>query len=183
MRKLLVLLLLSVPLPVVIAEATGRRLGSRRQLAWEDIDFARDTILWRADTDKKGKAWTILMPATLRDEIKVFRGNLGSAFGLLVFPSESDDQAPVRTNVFSRWLRKAEKKARLHKQPHSTATKSAAPHKRYSVTSLDYAPGGARTPNLLIRSQMLYPIELRAQTSNLWKYPERTTTEVRDYSE
>ena len=24
------------------------------------------------------------------------------------------------------------------------------------------APGGARTPNLLIRSQMLYPIELRA---------------------
>ena len=25
-----------------------------------------------------------------------------------------------------------------------------------------YAPGGTRTPNLLIRSQMLYPIELRA---------------------
>jgi hypothetical protein len=28
--------------------------------------------------------------------------------------------------------------------------------------SLPYAPGGTRTPNLLIRSQMLYPIELRA---------------------
>jgi hypothetical protein len=26
------------------------------------------------------------------------------------------------------------------------------------------APGGTRTPNLLIRSQMLYPIELRAPT-------------------
>jgi integrase len=55
------------------------------------------------------------MPATLRDEIKVFRGKLGSAFGLHVFPSESDDQAPVRTDVFSKWLRKAEKKARLPK--------------------------------------------------------------------
>ena len=27
------------------------------------------------------------------------------------------------------------------------------------------APGRTRTPNLLIRSQTLYPIELRAQTS------------------
>ena len=26
------------------------------------------------------------------------------------------------------------------------------------------APGGSRIPNLLIRSQMLYPIELRAHT-------------------
>ena len=29
----------------------------------------------------------------------------------------------------------------------------------------DYAPGETRTPNLLIRSQMLYPIELRAPTN------------------
>ena len=28
------------------------------------------------------------------------------------------------------------------------------------------APGGARTPNLLIRSQMLYPIALRARTAD-----------------
>jgi hypothetical protein len=29
------------------------------------------------------------------------------------------------------------------------------------------APGGTRTPNLLIRSQMLYPIELRAPKLNI----------------
>ena len=29
-------------------------------------------------------------------------------------------------------------------------------------------PGGIRTPNLLIRSQMLYPVELQTQ---LWKIP------------
>ena len=31
-----------------------------------------------------------------------------------------------------------------------------------SAQDLLHAPGGARTPNLLIRSQMLYPIALRA---------------------
>ena len=31
-----------------------------------------------------------------------------------------------------------------------------------AAAAFDYAPEGTRTPNLLIRSQMLYPIELRA---------------------
>ena len=31
-------------------------------------------------------------------------------------------------------------------------------------------PGGSRTPNLLIRSQALYPIELRVQNQRLIKY-------------
>ena len=34
------------------------------------------------------------------------------------------------------------------------------------------APGETRTPNLLIRSQMLYPIELRAPTSTLVLFDE-----------
>jgi len=106
---------LKLELALVIAEASGRRLGSIRQLAWPDIDFTNDTILWRADTDKKGKAWTVPMPATLRDEIKSFRVRLGSAFGSLVFPSDSDATVPVRTDVFSTWLRQAEKKAELPK--------------------------------------------------------------------
>ena len=34
--------------------------------------------------------------------------------------------------------------------------------------NLDFStPGGSRTPNLLIRSQMLYPIELRVHLVNL----------------
>jgi hypothetical protein len=41
------------------------------------------------------------------------------------------------------------------------------------VVSLDVqsAPGETRTPNLLIRSQMLYPIELRALTHLSRFYP------------
>jgi len=55
------------------------------------------------------------MPATLRDEIKSFRVRLGSAFGSLVFPSHSEANVPVIKDVFSEWLRAAEKKAGLPK--------------------------------------------------------------------
>ncbi len=51
---------------------------------------------------------------------------------------------------------------RPHNTPQLADIKNPAPCKRYRDNTLDYAPGGARTPNLLIRSQMLYPIELRA---------------------
>jgi hypothetical protein len=37
---------------------------------------------------------------------------------------------------------------------------------------LIHAPGEARTPNLLIRSQMLYPIELRVQANKEEKMPQ-----------
>jgi hypothetical protein len=46
------------------------------------------------------------------------------------------------------------------------------------LKGLPYAPGGTRTPNLLIRSQMLYPIELRAlglqHTTGLMARPYRS---------
>ena len=106
---------IKLDLALVIAEATGRRLGSIRQLRWDDIDFNRHVILWRADSDKKGKAWTVPMPETLLDDIKAFRGKLGSAFGSLVFPSHSDANVPICKDVFSGWLRTAEKKAELPK--------------------------------------------------------------------
>jgi len=37
---------LKLEFALVLAEATGRRLGSFRQLRWNDIDFKTDTILW-----------------------------------------------------------------------------------------------------------------------------------------
>ncbi len=40
--------------------------------------------------------------------------------------------------------------------------KNSAQRKPHRVNELLHAPEGTRTPNLLIRSQMLYPIELRA---------------------
>jgi integrase len=145
---------LKLELALVIAEATGRRLGSIRQLAWEDIDFTRDTILWRADTDKKGKAWTVPMPATLRDEIKSFRVRLGSAFGSLVFPSQHDANVPVCTEVFSNWLRAAEKKANLPKLDGSlwhAYRRGSATSRKHLPTADVAAAGGWSDVTTLIR--------------------------------
>src|SRR5215203_4763432 len=38
------------------------------------------------------------------------------------------------------------------------------------------APGRTRTSNLLIRSQMLYPIELRAPSADVWRNSKRRNT-------
>ena len=46
---------LKTELALVLAEATGRRLGSIRALEWDDIDFERATIRWSAEADKR--AW------------------------------------------------------------------------------------------------------------------------------
>jgi integrase len=65
-----------IELALVLAEATGRRLGSIRQLRWEDIDFQRPTIRWRAEADKKRREWVIPVPASLLEELKQYRTDL-----------------------------------------------------------------------------------------------------------
>ncbi len=100
---------------LVIAEATGRRLGSIRQLAWQDIDFHESIIVWHAASDKMKKDWRVPMSEKLRDELKAFRLKMGSAFGGLVFPSERDPSIPVRRDTFGTWLLAAERKAGLPK--------------------------------------------------------------------
>ena len=106
---------LKLELALVLAEATGRRLGSFRQLRWNDIDFKTDTILWRAEADKKRKEWRVPMPQALRDELRSFRVKLGGAFGGLLFPSESDPEIPIRRDVLAKWLQQAERRAGLKK--------------------------------------------------------------------
>jgi integrase len=64
---------LKLELALVLAEATGRRLGSIRQLQWEDFDYSASTIRWRAEADKKGVASTVRIPPALRDEIRAFK--------------------------------------------------------------------------------------------------------------
>src|SRR6266566_5747739 len=82
-------------LALVLAEATGRRLGSIRQLRWEDIDFSRRAIRWRAEFDKKGKEWVVPMPDSLAEELKQFR--IHSA-------RSRDGSSPANVSPTSRWI-------------------------------------------------------------------------------
>jgi hypothetical protein len=60
----------------------------------------------------------------------------------------------------------SEKTAATRNMPKKTCTAGAV------QAHLLNAPGETRTPNLLIRSQMLYPIELRAPISTLVLFDE-----------
>ena len=106
---------LRLDLALTLAEATGRRLGSIRQLRWDDIDLNRGTIRWRAETDKKGKEWVIPIPAELIEELRAFRVTLGGVFGGLIFPTASDPSRAISRDAFGHWLAAAEKKANLPK--------------------------------------------------------------------
>ena len=101
-------------LALVLAEATGRRLGSIRQLRWEDIDFSRAEIRRRADADKKRKEWVIPAPPALLEELRMFRRDLGAIAGLL-FPGERKPEQPMDRHLFDRWLAEAERSAGLPK--------------------------------------------------------------------
>lgn len=56
---------ISMELALVLAEATGRRIGSIRQLAWSDFDFEAARIRWRAETDKNRRGSGVPMPPAL----------------------------------------------------------------------------------------------------------------------
>ncbi len=106
---------LKLELALVLAEATGRRLGAIRQLRWDDIDLSGKTIRWRAEADKKGKEWLVPIPPELCEELRSFHLRMGGVFGGLVFPSQTDVTRSVSRHVFGHWLRDAEKKAKLPK--------------------------------------------------------------------
>lgn len=101
-------------LALVLAEATGRRLGSIRQLRWEDIDFTRAEVRWRADADKKGKEWGTPIPASLLEELRTFRREL-AAVGGWIFPTAGDSEEPMRSDVLGQLLLRAEREAKLPK--------------------------------------------------------------------
>ena len=72
---------------LVLAEATGRRLGSIRQLRWDDWNFERRTVRWRGATDKKGREWVVPVPESLIADVKACRVRMGGMFGGFMFPN------------------------------------------------------------------------------------------------
>ncbi len=139
-------------LALVLAEATGRRLGSIRQLRWEDIDFSRRTIRWRAEFDKKGKEWVIPMPDSLAEELKQFRMRFGAITGW-IFAGERKLDQPMDRHLFDKWLHVAEKKAKLPKLEgglwHPYRRKWATERKHHSLKDVAAAGGWKDTETLL----------------------------------
>ena len=97
-----------------LAEATGRRRGAIVGLRWEDFDFAKATVVWRAEHDKKGKQWVVPMPAVFMAEMKQYRQKFGAVAGPL-FPRVKKPSEPMPAELLTQWLAKAEAAAELPK--------------------------------------------------------------------
>lgn len=103
-----------VELALVLAEATGRRLGSIRGLQWADFDREAGTIRWRAEHDKKGRDSLIPYPPDLFERVWALRRFLGAAQGWC-FPADTDPTRQMDRHLFDKWLTVAEQEAGLLK--------------------------------------------------------------------
>lgn len=105
---------LKVELALILAEATGRRLNSIRNLRWSDVDFERQTIRWRAENDKKGKEWIVPITPDLSSLLQRFGDCIADESDLL-FRAEHSADIPMDRHLFDKWLSVAEKAAELPK--------------------------------------------------------------------
>jgi integrase len=144
---------LKLDLALVLAQATGRRLGSIRQLRWDDVNFSTGKIQFSAAADKQRRESEVPLPEPLLAELRAFRVALGGAFGGLMFPSEKDREVAIRRDVFDKWLRKAQEHAGLAPlngglwHPYRRAW--ATTRKHYPLVDVAQAGGWKDTSTLL----------------------------------
>lgn len=163
-------------LALVLVEATGRRLGSVRQLRWEDVDLGEQpTIRWRAEADKKGYEAVVPMSAELANELRNFRRSLGAVAGW-VFARKSDRSEPMDRHLFNKWLVVAEKEAGLPKLKgalwHAYRRKWATERKHHPLKDVAEAGGWRDTEALLTCYQRPDSETLLAVVSELRKVRE-----------
>jgi integrase len=99
---------------LVLAEATGRRIGSIRGLRWEEIDFEEGSILWTAEFDKGKRDQRVPVPQALIQEISRFKTRLRAVGKAWVFRQLGKNE-PWNRKVLDDLLRRAEQKAEVEK--------------------------------------------------------------------
>lgn len=103
-------------LALVIAEATGRRIGAIRLLFWSDLHLEGGdegcAITWRADADKKGVEHVTRIPGALARQIHHGVKQL-AAIHTYVFSSPRHPLEAMSRHLLAYWLRKAERAAGL----------------------------------------------------------------------
>lgn len=143
---------------LVIAEGTGRRSGTVRQLRYQDLRLSEGEhgkIRWPADTDKTGKSWlTPITPDVRARLLKILRERpgLGSA---PLFPSPRNIDTPVSEDACRVWLRKALDLAGLSRLPHDAfhGLRRKWATERKHLPDVDVAKaGGWRSTNTMKRA-------------------------------
>jgi len=83
-------------LALVIAEATGARIGAISGLRWSDLRFDPPAeITFRAEFDKRGRDRTVPIPDALAEELRGFKVKFAAVGDGWLFPcAEKDDHWP-----------------------------------------------------------------------------------------
>lgn len=159
-----------------LAERTGKRLGSIRQLRWEDFEFERQVVYWRAEADKKGYKWEVPMPTDFFEAVRSFQREIG-AVGGYVFSAVNSRDGITDRHLFNKWLSVAEKKAKLTKLDgslwHAYRRKWAIERKHLPLKDVAAAGGWKDVSTLLEVYQQSDEESVLAVTSVTLKLRER----------
>jgi len=102
-------------LALLLAHETGHRIGSVRQLRWDDVDDAEGMVRWRGCRDKMGHDHRTPLTDVVREALRQRCAvSPGSAW---VFPSASDPTVPVSRSLVRDWWRELEERAGLAPEP------------------------------------------------------------------
>ena len=167
---------IKVELALVLAEATGRRIGAIQQLRWEDVDFDKGVIRWRQDADKQGIERWMPMPSQLVEELRSFQRRL-VVVGGPVFASPWRTNGTMHPRTLAQLLVEAEQKAGLPKLTggvwHPYRRKWATERKHLPVIDVAQAGGWSDTQTLLTCYQQPDQETLLAVISETRKVRER----------
>ena len=143
-------------LALVLAEATGTRIGAIRGLRWSDVEADPPRIRWRPEFDKRGRERVVPIPAALAGELHQFRVQLGVVGDDWLFPPAEQD-APWPRELFDQLLRHAEGVAGVTKLKgglwHPYRRKWATERKKMSLVDVKAAGGWRDTQTLLTSYQ------------------------------
>src|SRR5438034_10076050 len=79
-----------LPLALIVAEGTGRRISAWRNLVWDDVDVEAGTIHWRAEHDEKGYEQVVVMSESVQDALAAERMGRRAVGKTAVFLSPKD---------------------------------------------------------------------------------------------
>jgi len=147
-----------MPLLLTLMDTTGRRLGSVVNLRWDDFDFEKKTITWRAEHDKKRKDWVAPMPKKAEQALLEFRAEHPSIGSALVFPMKKDPSRSIGRHLAADWLKRAFRYAKLERPKgalwHTFRRKFATERKFHPLKDVAEAGGWKDVGTLLTCYQM-----------------------------
>jgi integrase len=110
------------PLPTLLrlAADTGRRASAilaLRASDWRPELGTYGKLLWRADSDKVGRDWLSPVTPEVRTQLERYRRERLLVGDAPFFPAPNNPARPVKVEIASDWLRRAEKLAGLEPLP------------------------------------------------------------------